>query len=319
MNAGGTSMRTRVFPLILGCVFATVLVLDTAAVWARAGSGGSRGSRSYSTPSSPSSSPSSPSRVTPPPASSPAPMAQPQRPGFFGGLMGGIAGFALGGLLGSMLFGSGMGGGFGLLELLLVGGAVFFLFRMLRGRSQPEPAYAGADGRSASSAAGQGWSSGGGATMEAPAGVSDLDRGIQHIRSVDASFDPDGLVEFAKAAFVDIQDGIARRDLTAVQDRLTPQEYARLQAQGDQLKSSRRTNRIERIRIGRAQLTEAWQESGQDWGTVYFAVSLVDYTVDDSTGSVVEGSSTPVEVEEYWTFTRPVGPKPWRLSAIQTA
>ena|SRR5215510_6039099 len=316
-------MRIRVVPLILGCALATVLVLDTAAVWARAGSGGSsggsRGSRSYSTPTPPSS-PSSPSRVTQPPASSPAPTAQPQRPGFFGGLMGGIAGFALGGLLGSMLFGSGMGGGFGLLELLLVGGAVFFLFRMLRGRSQAAPAYAGADGQSASSAAGQGWSSGGGvATMEVPAGVSELDRGIQHIRGMDASFDPDDFVEFAKAAFVDTQEGIARRDLTAVQDRLTPQEYARLQAQCDQLRSSRRTNRIERIRIGRAQVSEAWQESGQDWVTVYFAVSLVDYTVDDATGSVVEGSSTPVDIEEYWTFTRPVGPKPWRLSAIQTA
>ena len=126
-------------------------------------------------------------------------------------------------------------------------------------------------------------------------------------------------VELAKASFVDIQQGIARRDLSAVQDRLTPQEYARLQAQCDQLRSARRTNRIERIQIGRAQLTEAWQESGQDWATVYFTVSLVDYTVDDSTGSVVEGSPTPVEVEEYWTFTRPVGPKPWRLSAIQTA
>jgi predicted lipid-binding transport protein (Tim44 family) len=261
--------------------------------------------------------------VAPPPASNPAPMAQPQRPGMFGGLMGGIAGFALGGLLGSMLFGGmggGFGGGFGLLELLLVGGAAFFLFRMLRGRSQAEPAYAGADGRSASSAAGEGWSSGGGAaTMEVPAGVSELDRGVQHIRGMDASFDPDGFVELAKAAFSDVQEGVARRDLTAVQDRLTPQEYARLQAQCDQLRGARRTNRIERIRIGRAQVSEAWQESGQDWVTVYFAVSLVDYTVDDSTGSVVEGSTTPVDIEEYWTFTRPVGPKPWRLSAIQTA
>ena len=317
-------MRTRAFPLILGCALVSVLVLDTATVWARASSGGSRGTRSYSTPASPTS-PSSPSRVTPPPSSTPAPMAQPQRPGFFGGgLMGGIAGFALGGLLGSMLFGGGMGGGFGggfgLLELLLVGGAAFFLFRMLRGRSQAVPAYAGADGRSASSAAGQGWSSGGGAaTVEAPAGVSELDRGMQHIRGMDASFDPDGFVEFARAAFADIQEGISRRDLTAVQDRLTPQEYARLQAQCDQLRSTRRTNRIERIRIGRAQVTEAWQESGQDWVTVYFAVSLVDYTVDDTTGSVVEGSPTPVDIEEYWTFARPVGPKPWRLSAIQTA
>jgi predicted lipid-binding transport protein (Tim44 family) len=33
----------------------------------------------------------------------------------------------------------------------------------------------------------------------------------------------------------------------------------------------------------------------------------------------VEGATTPVDIQEYWTFTRTVGPKPWRLSAIQTA
>jgi len=250
-----------------------------------------------------------------------------QRPGMFGGLMGGLAGFALGGLLGSMLFGGmggGFGGGLGLLELLLIGGAVFFLFRMLRGRqaARPEPAYAGAGagGASSYSSGGQSWSAGGGgATLEAPPSVSDLDRGIEHIRSMDASFDPNGFAEFAKAAFSDVQVGIVKRDLSGVQDRLTPQEFARLQAQCDQLRGARRTNRMERLRINRAEMTEAWQEGGQDWVTVYFAVSMVDYTVDDTTGAVVEGSATPVDIEEYWTFTRSVGPKPWRLSAIQTA
>ena len=53
--------------------------------------------------------------------------------------------------------------------------------------------------------------------------------------------------------------------------------------------------------------------------TVYLAASLVDYTVDDTTGALVDGSKTPQDIEEYWTFTRLVGPKPWRLSAIQTA
>ena len=66
-------------------------------------------------------------------------------------------------------------------------------------------------------------------------------------------------------------------------------------------------------------MTEAWQESGQDWVTVYFAVSLVDYTVDDASGGIVDGSRTRQDIEEYWTFTRPVGTNPWRLSAIQTA
>src|SRR6266852_5471228 len=132
-------MRPRALLLIVGLSLASLLLLDNASVWARAGSGGSRGSRSYSSPTTPSS-PSSPSPVTTPSPSSPQqPM---QRPGMFGGLMGGIAGFALGGLLGSMLFGGeggGFGGGLGLLELLLIGGAVFFLFRMLRGRQAARP------------------------------------------------------------------------------------------------------------------------------------------------------------------------------------
>ena len=313
-------MRTRAFVLIFGLSLVSLLLLDTASVWARATSGGSRGSRSSSSPTSPSSTPSSPSRVTTPEPGSSQPMSQPaQRPGMFGGLMGGLAGFALGGLLGSMLFGGmggGFGGGIGLLELLLIGGGIFLVFRMLRGRdARPEPAYAGAGAYGSSE---RGWSTGGG-VMEAPPGESDLNRGIGHIRSMDASFDPNGFAAWAKGTFVDVQAGIASRDLSAVQDRLTPQEFGRLQAQCDQLRAARRTNRIERVQISRAEVTEAWQESGQDWVTVYFAVSLIDYTVDDSTGAVVEGAATPVDIQEYWTFTRPVGPKPWRLSAIQSA
>jgi len=317
-------MRTRAFVLIFGLSLASLLLLDTASVWARATSGGSRGSRSSSSPASPSTTPTSPSRATTPAPASSQPMQQPaQRPGMFGGLMGGLAGFALGGLLGSMLFGGmggGFGGGLGILELVLIGGAIFLVFRMLRGRAaaRPEPAYAGASAYGSSE---RGWSTegGGGAVMEAPAGESDLDRGIGHIRGMDASFDPVGFGDWAKGTFVDVQAGIVKRDLSAVQDRLTPQEFGRLQAQCDQLRGARRTNRIERVQVGRAEVTEAWQESGQDWVTVYFVVSLVDYTVDDSTGAVVEGATTPVDIQEYWTFTRPVGPKPWRLSAIQTA
>jgi predicted lipid-binding transport protein (Tim44 family) len=35
---------------------------------------------------------------------------------------------------------------------------------------------------------------------------------------------------------------------------------------------------------------------------------------------VITGSnSEPVEFEEYWTFTRPVGPNLWKLGAVQQA
>lgn len=314
-------MRSRAFVTLFGLALVSLLVLDTGSVWARAGSGGSRGSRSYSAPARP-----APSPMTPATPSSPsrqfAQPAPPQRPSFFGGLMGGIAGFAIGGLIGSMLFGGmgrGLGGGIGLFEILLIVGGAFLLIRAFRSRSSaPEPAYAGA-GTSASYGAGDQSYSGGGSATEVPAAPSELERGIGYLRQMDPGFDPAAFVQWAQRLFSDVQDAITRRDMNLLNDRLTPQEYARLQGQCDQLKGARQTNRVEQIQIKRAEVTEAWQESGQDWATVYFVVSLADYTMDDTTGGLVDGSKTPQDIEEFWTFTRPVGPKAWRLSAIQTS
>ena len=67
-----------------------------------------------------------------------------------------------------------------------------------------------------------------------------------------------------------------------------------------------------------AHVVEAWQEQGQDYVTLRLEATLLDYTTDDATGQVVEGSATqPVTFEEFWTFTRPVWAKTWRVSAIQ--
>src|SRR5437879_6076513 len=250
-------MTSRARLILVGVALVSLLLTDTASVWARAGSGGSRGSRSYSTPARPSS-PASPTRPSSPssPLTQPSPL--PQRPSFFGGLMGGTAGPALGGLLGPTLFagvGGGSGGGTGLLELLLIGGAIFFFLRLLRARqeTQPAPAYAGASGASAYSAGSESWSAGGGgATVEAPAGPSDLERGLGHIRQMDSSFDPVAFAGWAKTVFTDVQGGITRRDMSGMNDRLTPQEDARIQAQCDTLRGARRTRRIQQLQIGSA-------------------------------------------------------------------
>lgn len=54
-------------------------------------------------------------------------------------------------------------------------------------------------------------------------------------------------------------------------------------------------------------------------GSMLFQANLLDYTTDEA-GKVLSGSDTvPVKFEEFWTFTRPVGPGAWRLSAIQQA
>lgn len=304
---------------VLGLALVSLLLVDTATVWARAGGGGSRGSRSYSAPARPTPSPVPANPTSSPRQLSQPPPSQPQRPSFFSGLMGGIAGFALGGLIGSLLFGGighGFGGGIGLLEILIIGGGIFLLLRAFRARANaPQPAYAGTPG-SAYGAGGDGLSSSGAAPASAP---SELDRGIEYIRQMDPAFEPGVFAQWAQRVFIDVQDGIGRRDVSVLTDRLTPQEYARLQGQCDQLRDGRQTNRVEQIQFKRAEVTEAWQENGQDWATVYFAVLLADYTIDDATGNVVDGSRSPQDIEECWTFTRPVGPKAWRLSAIQTS
>jgi predicted lipid-binding transport protein (Tim44 family) len=309
---------------IAALTLAALLTLQAGEAFARAGSGGSRGSRSSSAPARPAptspSNPSSPSRSLNSPAT-PAP-APPSRGWFGGGLMGGLAGFALGGLLGSMLFGGfghGFGGGIGLLEILLIGGGLFLLFRFMSARrdAQQQPSYATAGAPYGGGYAGGGVT--GTAAPEMPAVESDLDRGLGHIRSMDPTFDPGFVSDMARGLFGDVQRAMTARDLSPVSGRLTSRMYTELTEQCDRLRAARQTNRMEQVNVRRAEVTEAWQESGQDFVTVYLAGSLVDYTVDDTTGAVVAGAQAPQEFEEFWTFARPVGPKPWRLSAIQSS
>ncbi|HYE90616.1 MAG TPA: Tim44 domain-containing protein [Terriglobales bacterium] len=249
----------------------------------------------------------------------------------FGGLMGGLAGFALGGLLGSMLFG-GMGGlgagfgGIGLMDILLIGGGIALLVMFMRRRraaaETPQPAYAGmgggygtprepvADTTAATTAT----------VTAAPVETTDVDRGLAHIRSMDARFDAGALVAAAREMFFDVQGAVTARDMSSVRERVTPEMYDTLEGQCQELRAGARTNRVERVDLRRSEVTEAWQESGRDYVTVFFEGALLDYTVDDQTGAVLSGSKTERQgFEEFWTFSRPVGPNSWRLSAIQSA
>jgi predicted lipid-binding transport protein (Tim44 family) len=248
----------------------------------------------------------------------------PQRSGWMGGLMGGIMGFALGGLLGSMLFGGfggGLFGGIGLLEILLIGGLLYFAFSYMRRRQQPAPAgaygYAPPQERETPS-----WQSESryGATATMATAESDLERGIRHIQQMDSDFDPVRFRETASDVFFNIEAAWMARDMEPVRHLLTQEMYEQMQKDCDRLRLERRINRLENIAVRSAEVTEAWQESGQDFVTVRFLASLLDYTVEEGSNRVLEGSSTtPVKFEEYWTLTRPVGPHPWKLSAIQQA
>lgn len=311
-------MRRSTLVVGILALFLTSLVV-TALAEARAGGGsssGSRGSRSYSAPRSPS--PSSPMTPTSPQRSlSPT---QPQRPGgFLGGWGGMLGGFLLGGLLGGLLFGGlGQGlGGFGLMDILLVGGLIWLAVAFFR-RRQPQPAYAGAPGRAEWAPAGTAAPEPVSTAMPVGAVDEDLDRGIAAIRTMDAAFTPLRFAGVARDMFVRVQSAWSARDLGSVRAELTDEMAGSLEADLARLKALRRVNRLDKVTVESAEPTEAWQEYGKDFVTVRFRATALDYTMDETTGAVVEGSnSVPTGFEEYWTFARPVGPNPWRLSAIQ--
>ncbi|HTK92039.1 MAG TPA: Tim44 domain-containing protein [Verrucomicrobiae bacterium] len=312
---------------LLALIAVTALpVLWAADAWARAGGGGSsgsRGSRSYSAPAAPSSSPGSSSlnRPAPPPPTSYQQPAPAPRPGWgFGGMLGGLL---LGGLIGSLFFG-GMGyggGGIGLLEIVLIGVLAYVAISFLRRRQSAPAVPAGYADPGASPVPWHPEPAQGTAVTDTPAATdADLARGLSHIRQMDPRFDPARFAEPASDIFFRVQAAWMARDMGGVRPVLTEEMAASMQAQCDQLRAQRRVNRLENVAVRAVDLTEAWQERGQDFVSVRFLASLLDFTTDESGTQVIEGSRTePVKFEEYWTFTRPVGLGAWRLSAIQQA
>ncbi len=299
----------RTVALMALIVMVLAPLLWTAEAWARAGggsSGGSRGSRSSSPPSSST----SPSGVTSQPSSAQQQPASP-RPGW-GGMLGGLL---VGGLIGSLLFGGlggGLFGGVGMIELLIIGGLIWFAMSYMRRRQTAAPAgYASPDWQPGAASAAT-------AAVESPAGATDLAQGLGFIRQMDPGFDPAHFTEAAEDIFFKIQAAWMARDMGGAAELLADEMRGILQRDCDRLRAEGKINRLENIAVRSAEVTEAWQERGQDYVTVRLLASLLDYTTDESGARVLEGSRTePVKFEEYWTFVRPVGPNAWKLSAIQ--
>jgi predicted lipid-binding transport protein (Tim44 family) len=294
---------------------------------------GSRGSRSYSQPAAPPSQSrpyqqaapqQAPRPISPPPYQAP----QPAGGGFFRNMAGGVLGGIAGGMLGGMLFrslgfgggggmggmGAGGGGGIGFFEILLIGGILYLIYRFIKnkrestestqnvygGNTYQEPVtYQPVDQPSISSSA------------------DDMATGISHIRQFDRSFDEQRFCDQVMDIFFKVQSAWMNRDLSLATALLTTELRRTFQDDIDRLIRDKRVNRLENTAVRKVEIVEAWQESGQDYLTTLIYANLLDYTTDEVSGQVVEGSRTePVKFEEYWTFTRPVGNNQWQLSAI---
>jgi predicted lipid-binding transport protein (Tim44 family) len=288
---------------------------------ARAGggrSGGFRGSRSYSSPARPTQ-PTNPARREAMPSQQPGAMA-PQT----GGFMRGLGTAVLGGFLGSMLFSGlahgfgGLGGfggsGFGMIEILLLAGLAYFLYRKYRS-SAAATGYGSMQYQNT-----EPYTQYNAPSSPVPEAPSNNQVDYRSLTMMDRAFSPDQFLKTAQDIFFKVQGAWNKQDTNAL-SALCGSEL--MKTWGDELTSLRargQQNKMENIALRESDITEVWTENGEDYITVRLLANLLDYNVDAKTGAVVSGSnSDPIQFEEYWTFSRPVGPNAWKLSAVQQA
>jgi predicted lipid-binding transport protein (Tim44 family) len=239
-----------------------------------------------------------------------------------GGFMRGLGTAILGGFLGSMLFSSlahagGVGGfggsGFGMIEVLLLAGLGYFLYRKFM-----RPAVA--SGPSVMQ-----YQNNSPYTQYRPESVPVSEPTLakeqidyRSLTMMDRTFDPDRFLKTAQDIFFKVQGAWNKQD-TAVLSALCGRELLQTwEEELSQLHARNQQNRMENIALRKSEITEVWTENGEDFITVRLQANLLDYTVDAKSGAVVSGSDTePIEFTEYWTFSRPVGPNIWKLAAVQ--
>jgi predicted lipid-binding transport protein (Tim44 family) len=318
-------MRGIVKTIAVVLSLALPLMLAISAADARVGGGGSSGSRGGRTFSAP------PSTSTAPTAAQPfnRTMTQPGSPGvgagaaagaakggFFNrpgmGMLGGLAaGFLGAGLLG-MLFGGGMFSGLGGLSsifgLILQIGLIIIVVRLAMNwwqrRNATASAYAGAapgasvgPGAQSSFRTGTGFGLGSGS---APLEIGPSD------------------YEAFERLLGDIQAAWSNEDVNKLHTLATPEmvsyftkDLAENNARGD-------VNKVSDVKLLQGDLAEAWREGDTDYASVAMRFSLIDKTLERTTGRLVGGSEQTTEATEVWTFVRPRGAS-WELSAIQQA
>jgi hypothetical protein len=204
-----------------------------------------------------------------------------------------------GGFIGASLFGGGFfGHAFGgLFTLLIIGGLVWFLFRLLSGA----------------------FSTGGGGMMPRSVGAAAAPAANQ-FRGRDIGVGDADLSAF-QGIHAQVQEAWSRGDIGHLRGLMTPEmvgyfneELTRNASQGVQ-------NLVSNVNLLKGEVTESWEEGDLQYASALMRWSAIDYIVklgqNGAAEPVVSGNPrVPVEEEEMWTFVRRRGGQ-WLLSAIQ--
>src|SRR6202022_4067369 len=115
---------------------------------------------------------------------------------------------------------------------------------------------------------------------------------------------------------VEIQAAWSNEDVDRLHTLATPVMVSYFTKDLAENKARNAINKVSNVKLLQGDLAEAWREGDTDYASVAMRFSLVDKTLERTTGRLVAGSEQPTEATEVWTFVRPRGAN-WELSAIQ--
>ena len=249
-------------------------------------------------------------RSAPSPQRSTNPSSQPSKQGQttaaapaspFGGFGGMLGGFLMGGLLGSLIFGGTHGfAGPGLLDILIVGGLLFFVFRFLRARRMAtESAGPSGFGSTAFQDAQpqEGWGTPGYGQSPQPI-PSSLEPA-----SFPAGFDQREFLKGAKAVYTRLQEAWDRRDLNDIREFTSPEVFQEIRSQAEEDPNPGRTE----IVLVNANLMEVKSDGGQTVASVLYDVLMRESPEE----------TMAKQVREIWHFREKAPGSPWTLEGIQ--
>jgi len=219
-----------------------------------------------------------------------------------GGMMGILGGLAVGGLLGAMFFDGGFEG-INLFDILLIGGAIFLIMRLMRSSAAARQAYAHA----------------GHAPQQPEEKFNDDNSTFSGTDATSSTAKPDideaQFLDTAKHIFNRMQAAWDAKDSDDIRAFTTP-DIAKhvikdIEALGDKV------TKTEVVTLN-ANLENTWLESDLEWVAVHFQAMLKEETL-DAAGKTLETESS--EVNEIWIFQHQANSDDptWYLAGIQQA
>ena len=153
----------------------------------------------------------------------------------------------------------------------------------------------------------------------APEGSS-LNAALRAIAAADRSFDPDGFINGAKAAYEMIVTAFAEGDRKTLKNLLSKEVYDGFVSAIAQREGRGETIEFRFVGIDKAEITDAALKGTTEQVTIRFGSKLISATHDKS-GAVIDGDPIHVgDVTDIWTFARDINSRDpnWKLVATES-